>query len=166
MERRPLHLHLLLFFLAWLLLLLLQGVSSLQFRREDFPDGFAFGAGTAAYQVIRVWLYVQERWFWISLNFLPWFWISMERLALATSHLLFASWLIQRTYERGQGLTCVSEYWFLVLDFAVWGRSCWGWEDTEHLGYLHTFRSLSISISISEFVLDNFQHTDNAALLC
>jgi beta-glucosidase len=50
MERRPLHLHLLLFFSAWLLLLLLQGVSSLQFRREDFPDGFAFGAGTAAYQ--------------------------------------------------------------------------------------------------------------------
>uniref|UniRef100_A0A0D3G6Q4 Beta-glucosidase n=1 Tax=Oryza barthii TaxID=65489 RepID=A0A0D3G6Q4_9ORYZ len=52
MERRPLHLHLLLlFFLAWLmLLLLLQGVSSLQFRRDDFPDGFAFGAGTAAYQ--------------------------------------------------------------------------------------------------------------------
>uniref|UniRef100_A0A0D9ZY69 Uncharacterized protein n=1 Tax=Oryza glumipatula TaxID=40148 RepID=A0A0D9ZY69_9ORYZ len=51
MERRPLHLHLLLFFSAWLmLLLLLQGVSSLQFRRDDFPDGFAFGAGTAAYQ--------------------------------------------------------------------------------------------------------------------
>uniref|UniRef100_A0A0E0DQL0 Uncharacterized protein n=1 Tax=Oryza meridionalis TaxID=40149 RepID=A0A0E0DQL0_9ORYZ len=50
MERRPLHLHLLLlFFSAWLLLLL-QGVSSLQFRRDDFPDGFAFGAGTAAYQ--------------------------------------------------------------------------------------------------------------------
>ncbi|KAB8099126.1 hypothetical protein EE612_029010, partial [Oryza sativa] len=42
---------LLLFFSAWLMLLpLLQGVSSLQFRRDDFPDGFAFGAGTAAYQ--------------------------------------------------------------------------------------------------------------------
>uniref|UniRef100_A0A0D9WFP5 Strictosidine synthase conserved region domain-containing protein n=1 Tax=Leersia perrieri TaxID=77586 RepID=A0A0D9WFP5_9ORYZ len=50
MERRPL-LHLLLLFSPWLLLLLLQeGVSSLQFTRDDFPDGFTFGAGTAAYQ--------------------------------------------------------------------------------------------------------------------
>lgn len=51
--RRPLH-PLLLFSSPWLLLLLLlvvQGVSSLQFTREDFPDGFTFGAGTAAFQV-------------------------------------------------------------------------------------------------------------------
>uniref|UniRef100_A0A0E0DQK8 4-hydroxy-7-methoxy-3-oxo-3,4-dihydro-2H-1,4-benzoxazin-2-yl glucosidebeta-D-glucosidase n=1 Tax=Oryza meridionalis TaxID=40149 RepID=A0A0E0DQK8_9ORYZ len=50
--RRPLH-PLLLFSSPWLLLLLLlvvQGVSSLQFTRVDFPDGFMFGAGTAAFQ--------------------------------------------------------------------------------------------------------------------
>ncbi|XP_006655239.1 beta-glucosidase 20-like [Oryza brachyantha] len=48
MGRRPL----LLFLSPWLLLLLLlvHGVSSLQFTRDDFPDGFVFGAGTAAYQ--------------------------------------------------------------------------------------------------------------------
>uniref|UniRef100_A0A0D9WFP9 4-hydroxy-7-methoxy-3-oxo-3,4-dihydro-2H-1,4-benzoxazin-2-yl glucosidebeta-D-glucosidase n=1 Tax=Leersia perrieri TaxID=77586 RepID=A0A0D9WFP9_9ORYZ len=50
MERRPLPHLLLLFFSPWLLLLLQQGVSSLQFTRDDFPDGFTFGAGTAAYQ--------------------------------------------------------------------------------------------------------------------
>uniref|UniRef100_A0A0D9ZY66 Uncharacterized protein n=1 Tax=Oryza glumipatula TaxID=40148 RepID=A0A0D9ZY66_9ORYZ len=48
--RRPLH-PLLLFFSPWLLLLLVvQGVRSLQFTRDDFPDGFTFGAGTAAFQ--------------------------------------------------------------------------------------------------------------------
>uniref|UniRef100_A0A0E0PLH3 Uncharacterized protein n=1 Tax=Oryza rufipogon TaxID=4529 RepID=A0A0E0PLH3_ORYRU len=50
--RRPLH-PLLLLFSPWLLLLLLlvvQGVRSLQFTRDDFPDGFTFGAGTAAFQ--------------------------------------------------------------------------------------------------------------------
>ncbi|KAL5202699.1 hypothetical protein ABZP36_013651 [Zizania latifolia] len=43
---------LLVFLSAWLLLLLLllQAVSSLQLTRSDFPDGFVFGAATAAYQ--------------------------------------------------------------------------------------------------------------------
>uniref|UniRef100_A0A0D9WFQ0 Uncharacterized protein n=1 Tax=Leersia perrieri TaxID=77586 RepID=A0A0D9WFQ0_9ORYZ len=49
MERRPDLQLLLVFFSAWLLLLQ-QGVSSLQFTRDDFPDGFVFGAGTSAYQ--------------------------------------------------------------------------------------------------------------------
>ncbi|XP_006655238.1 beta-glucosidase 19-like [Oryza brachyantha] len=50
MERRHrLHHLLLIFFSPWLLLHV-HGVRSLQFTRDDFPDGFVFGAGTAAYQ--------------------------------------------------------------------------------------------------------------------
>ncbi|CAL4900317.1 unnamed protein product [Urochloa decumbens] len=40
----------LLFFSACALLLRAQCASTLPFTRSDFPDGFAFGAGTAAYQ--------------------------------------------------------------------------------------------------------------------
>jgi beta-glucosidase len=43
----------LLLFLPWLLLLLLSShaVTAFRFTVDDFPDGFAFGAGTAAFQV-------------------------------------------------------------------------------------------------------------------
>ncbi|RLN29601.1 hypothetical protein C2845_PM05G23110 [Panicum miliaceum] len=44
------HIQLLFFSAAWALLLWAQCVSTLRFTRGDFPDGFAFGAGTAAYQ--------------------------------------------------------------------------------------------------------------------
>uniref|UniRef100_A0A0A9HSD6 BGL19 n=1 Tax=Arundo donax TaxID=35708 RepID=A0A0A9HSD6_ARUDO len=42
----------LLLLLPWLLLLLLalHGATALRFTVDDFPDGFAFGAGTAAFQ--------------------------------------------------------------------------------------------------------------------
>lgn len=42
----------LLLFLPWLLLLLSShAVTAFRFTVDDFPDGFAFGAGTAAFQV-------------------------------------------------------------------------------------------------------------------
>jgi beta-glucosidase len=52
-EEMAMEKHLLLL-LPWLLLLLLassHGVTALRFTVDDFPDGFAFGAGTAAFQV-------------------------------------------------------------------------------------------------------------------
>jgi succinate dehydrogenase hydrophobic anchor subunit len=56
-EKMAMEKHLLLL-LPWLLLLLLllllassHGVTALRFTVDDFPDGFAFGAGTAAFQV-------------------------------------------------------------------------------------------------------------------
>ncbi|GJN14172.1 hypothetical protein PR202_gb00961 [Eleusine coracana subsp. coracana] len=41
---------LLLLLLPWLLLTASRGVKALRFTIDDFPDGFAFGAGTAAFQ--------------------------------------------------------------------------------------------------------------------
>ncbi|KAL6902144.1 hypothetical protein ACP4OV_005020 [Aristida adscensionis] len=46
MERCLLLLHI----LPWLMLLSSQGAAAFQFAVDDFPDGFAFGAGTAAVQ--------------------------------------------------------------------------------------------------------------------
>ncbi|TVU35968.1 hypothetical protein EJB05_17875, partial [Eragrostis curvula] len=42
--------HQLISFSSWLLLLCVQAVTALKFTRGDFPENFAFGAGTAAYQ--------------------------------------------------------------------------------------------------------------------
>jgi len=44
------HIQLVFFSAAWALLLWAQCVSTLRFTRGDFPDGFAFGAATSAYQ--------------------------------------------------------------------------------------------------------------------
>lgn len=103
--RRPLHLLLVFLSSPWLLLLLLlllvvQGMSSLQFTRDDFPHDFAFGAGTSAYQVIRVCMYRRDD-SEFSLNFLPD--SELQRTGLTCMHVYvsfgWSFWILQ--YEGG-----------------------------------------------------------------